>query len=237
MSAPRADFHMDGQTLSALSAASTAHWRLAGHISLRYQVLWIVREQHGAQATYAFTPTEWSDRSFKADGKRLRVFSEQPVITGLLVCQLCKSEFVSEEDFTRHKQQDNAGEAEYRKRVLFLMAESGCSPITFCEASQLAAFHTRAPARGCPLTPDCGPQYHGETAPGACTSVAATVHTRQFEVGDWIKMTFWGKMSYGRVVRTQADDRYVEVAWCSHGNTDRRAFSEWVRPEWIEPWL
>ena len=69
MSAPRADFHMDGQTLSALSAASTAHWRLAGHLSLRYQVLWIIREHHGAQATYAFTPTEWADRSFKADGK------------------------------------------------------------------------------------------------------------------------------------------------------------------------
>ena len=40
--------------------------------------------------------------------------------------QLCERDFVTEEDFARHKQQEHAGEAEYGKRVLFLMAEAGC---------------------------------------------------------------------------------------------------------------
>ena len=35
-----------------------------------------------------------------------------------------------EEDFARHKEKHHAGEKEYRKRVLFLMAEAGCLPIT-----------------------------------------------------------------------------------------------------------
>ena len=51
------------------------------------------------------------------------------MITGPLVCRLCERDFVTEEDFARHKLQDHAGEAEYRKRVLFLMAEAGCRPI------------------------------------------------------------------------------------------------------------
>ena len=55
------------------------------------------------------------------EGNQLRVFSERPVLTGPLVCQLCESDFVADEDFARHKQQHHAGEAEYRKRVLFLM--------------------------------------------------------------------------------------------------------------------
>ena len=66
----------------------------------------------------------------EVEGDRLRVFSEQPVITGPLVCQLCESDFVTEEDLARHKQQGHAGEKEYRKRVLFLMEEAGCRPIT-----------------------------------------------------------------------------------------------------------
>ena len=65
----------------------------------------------------------------EVEGDQLRVFSERPVMTGPLVCQLCEFDFVTEEDFARHKQQDHAGEAEYRKRVLFLMAEAGCRPI------------------------------------------------------------------------------------------------------------
>ena len=48
----------------------------------------------------------------EVDGDELRVFSERPVITGPLVCQLCESDFLTEEDFARHKQQDHAGEAE-----------------------------------------------------------------------------------------------------------------------------
>ena len=66
----------------------------------------------------------------EVDGDQLRVFSEQPIIAGPLVCQLCESDFTTEEDFVRHKLQDHAGEAEYRKRVLYLMAEAGCRPIT-----------------------------------------------------------------------------------------------------------
>ena len=66
----------------------------------------------------------------EVEGEHLRVFSDRPVITGPLVCQLCECHFLTEEDFALHKQQDHAGEAEYRKRVLFLMAEAGCRPIT-----------------------------------------------------------------------------------------------------------
>ena len=46
------------------------------------------------------------------------------------MCRVCETDFVSEEDFARHKEQRHAGEKEYRKRVLFLMAEAGCLPIT-----------------------------------------------------------------------------------------------------------
>ena len=63
-------------------------------------------------------------------GDELRVFSERPVVTGPLVCRLCETDFVTEQDFARHKQQEHAGEQEYRKRVLYLMAEAGCRPIT-----------------------------------------------------------------------------------------------------------
>ena len=45
------------------------------------------------------------------------------------MCQLCEFDSVTEKDFARHKQQAHAGEAECRKRVLFLMAETGCRPI------------------------------------------------------------------------------------------------------------
>jgi hypothetical protein len=65
----------------------------------------------------------------EVEGDQLRVFSDKPVITGPLVCQLCEFDFVTEDDFARRKQQGHAGEAEYRKRVLFLMAEAGCRPI------------------------------------------------------------------------------------------------------------
>ena len=54
----------------------------------------------------------------EVDGDELRVFSARPIITGPLVCQLCESDFLTEEDFARHKEKDHAGEAQYRKRVL-----------------------------------------------------------------------------------------------------------------------
>lgn len=64
------------------------------------------------------------------DGDELRVFSERPIITGPMVCQLCESDFLTEKDFALHKQEDHAGETEYRKRPLYLLAEAGCRPIT-----------------------------------------------------------------------------------------------------------
>ena len=64
------------------------------------------------------------------DGEELRTFSDKPIITGPLVCQLCDADFTNEKDFARHKQRDHAGENEYRKRVLYLMAEAGQRPIS-----------------------------------------------------------------------------------------------------------
>ncbi len=66
----------------------------------------------------------------EVEGNQLRVFSNRAVMTGPLVCQLCDCDFLIEEDFARHKQCNHAGEAEYRKRVLYLMAHAGCRPIT-----------------------------------------------------------------------------------------------------------
>ena len=42
----------------------------------------------------------------EVDGDQLRIFSERPIITGPLVCQLCESDFTTEEYFARHKKQD-----------------------------------------------------------------------------------------------------------------------------------
>ena len=64
------------------------------------------------------------------DGDELRTFADDPIISGPLVCQLCDADFISEKSFTEHKKQCHVDECEYRKRVLFLMAEQGCRPIT-----------------------------------------------------------------------------------------------------------
>ena len=64
-------------------------------------------------------------------GDALRSFSEDPIITGPLVCQLCEdATFLYDEDFAAHKEKVHSGENEYRKRVLFLMEQSGSRPIT-----------------------------------------------------------------------------------------------------------
>ena len=63
----------------------------------------------------------------------LRSFSEDPIITGPLVCHLCEdATFVydADADFAAHKQKVHSGENEYRKRVLFLMEQSGSRLIT-----------------------------------------------------------------------------------------------------------
>ena len=63
-------------------------------------------------------------------GDELRKFSDSPIMTGPLVCQICRKDFVDEKSFTQHKKHEHSGENECRKRVLFLMEEQGCRPIT-----------------------------------------------------------------------------------------------------------
>ena len=62
-------FHLDGKSLAALSVGSVKHWRLAGEISVRFSVLWIIKEQGGREATYTFQASEWDGRVFAADSK------------------------------------------------------------------------------------------------------------------------------------------------------------------------
>ena len=68
-------------------------------------------------------------RGCEITGDDLRSFNDRPVITGPLVCQLCDSDFTTEKDFARHLDSDHAGQREYRKRVLYLMAEAGPRPL------------------------------------------------------------------------------------------------------------
>ena len=63
-------------------------------------------------------------------GDELRSFADKPILSGPLVCQLCKADFTNENTFALHKKNDHGGEYEYRKRVLYLMAEAGPRPIT-----------------------------------------------------------------------------------------------------------
>ena len=64
-------------------------------------------------------------------GDALRTFSEEPIMTGPLVCHLCDdATFLYDEDFAKHKEKVHSGENEYRKRVLFLMEQAGNRPVT-----------------------------------------------------------------------------------------------------------
>ena len=63
-------------------------------------------------------------------GDKLRSFADKPILSGPLVCQLCDADFTNEKTFALHKKCDHGGEHEYRKRVLYLMAEAGPRPIT-----------------------------------------------------------------------------------------------------------
>ena len=63
-------------------------------------------------------------------GDSLRIFDDRPIITPPLVCQLCDVSFISENDVKHHMADDHGGENEYRKRVLYLMTETGHRPIT-----------------------------------------------------------------------------------------------------------
>ena len=63
-------------------------------------------------------------------GDALRIFDDKPILSPPLVCQLCDAGFICDNDFKKHLACDHAGENEYRKRVLYLMAEAGHRPIT-----------------------------------------------------------------------------------------------------------
>ena len=64
-------------------------------------------------------------------GDELRTFSDEPIFTGPLVCQLCDdADFLYEPDFALHKDNVHSGENEYRKRVLYLMEQCGSRAIT-----------------------------------------------------------------------------------------------------------
>ena len=64
------------------------------------------------------------------NGDALREFSSTPLLCGPLVCQLCEAEFLYDDDFASHQDTEHAGESEYRKRVLYLLQQRGCQPIT-----------------------------------------------------------------------------------------------------------
>ena len=63
-------------------------------------------------------------------GDALRTFACTPEACGPLTCQLCDADFLYEADFGVHKDTEHGGDAEYRKRVLYLMDDVGCRPIT-----------------------------------------------------------------------------------------------------------
>ena len=63
-------------------------------------------------------------------GDALRTFACTPEACGPLTCQLCDADFLYEADFGVHKDTHHGGENEYRKRVLYLMDDVGCRPIT-----------------------------------------------------------------------------------------------------------
>ena len=64
-------------------------------------------QRYGERVRQASAAPEGKSRyvpGSEVEGDQLRVFSERPVIAGPFVCQLCESDFVTEEDFVRHKQ-------------------------------------------------------------------------------------------------------------------------------------
>merc|ERR1712235_10929 len=59
-------------------------------------------------------------------GDQLRTYSQAPILSGPLVCQLREADFVGEATFSRRNSAHHAGENEHRERVLYLMREAGC---------------------------------------------------------------------------------------------------------------
>ena len=106
-------------------------------------------------------------------GEELRSFSDKPILSGPLVCQLCEADFTNEKDFDRHKKADHGGEHEYRKRVLFLMAEAGPRPITAQEKRIIVQNFARfqqycRPGAGGNFFADCEEVPRGEAACVLC---------------------------------------------------------------------
>ena len=73
--------------------------------------------ERGRQALVAVAGKSRDVPRSEVEGGQLRLFPERPVMTGPLVCQLCEFDFVTEEDFSRHKQQGRAGEAVSRREA------------------------------------------------------------------------------------------------------------------------
>lgn len=106
-------------------------------------------------------------------GEQLWTWRAEPVLSAPLLCQLCGSGFIDEASFRSHLQDAHAGEAEYRKRVLYLMRERGPHPLSldrrrgqWCKTS-LTSRSIRKRARA--ATVSCrGAQDHGERQLASC---------------------------------------------------------------------
>ena len=64
------------------------------------------------------------------NGDALHGFSSTRLLCGPLVCWLCEAEFLYDDDFASNQDTEHAGESEYRKRVLYLLQQRSCQPIT-----------------------------------------------------------------------------------------------------------
>ena len=87
------------------------------------------KEQVNAAASSANGMTQYV-AGIDIDGDALREFSALPLLCGPLVCQLCEADFLYDADFAKHQDKEHGGQCEYRKRVLYLMEQNGCHPIT-----------------------------------------------------------------------------------------------------------
>ena len=83
------------------------------------------------QAAAGFTGLTPYVAGDEIQGDASRSFSEEPIISGPLVCQLCDDVgFVYDAEFSFHKDKVHSGDNEYRKKVLFLIEKSGRRPMT-----------------------------------------------------------------------------------------------------------
>ena len=76
------------------------------------------------------------------EGDELWKWRAEPVLSAPLLCQLCGRGYIDEASFRKHLQDTHSGEAEYRKRVLFLMRERGPYPHSGQEERAVVLNHT-----------------------------------------------------------------------------------------------